>query len=246
MVLTGTASFPEAWPGYKVSAVCQVDKSPFDQPAGSCAMLVLQRAPAGHWAHLMQTTCSWVHQSNYAKPGMYTQAVVSYDRKHWTRTDTEYDEKSGHLVIKHTAKYVRSHLPPALHQLLLQGTCAVQLTRTARHLHSPLQCSCTLHSAAPNRHCRCRFVVHAGCHVCGLFCAVQLRDAPGFGGALPAGRAGAHAAAGGDAGRPRPGPAADRWAGLGFLGFRAPHDVRRALSSARILPSCAANIHWRA
>jgi murein tripeptide amidase MpaA len=45
----GTASFPEAWPGYK--------------------------------------------------------AVVSYDRKHWARTETEYDEKSGHLVIKHTAKY---------------------------------------------------------------------------------------------------------------------------------------------
>lgn len=34
------------------------------------------------------------------------QAVVSYDRKHWTRTDTEYDEKDGTLVIKHTPKYV--------------------------------------------------------------------------------------------------------------------------------------------
>jgi Cytosolic carboxypeptidase N-terminal domain len=57
----------------------------------------------------MQAMCSWVHQSNYANPGTYMQAVVSYDRKHWARTDTEYDEKSGHLVIKHTAKYVRMH-----------------------------------------------------------------------------------------------------------------------------------------
>lgn len=39
-----------------------------------------------------------------------TQAVVSYDRKHWARTDTDYDEKSGHLVIKHTPKYVRIHV----------------------------------------------------------------------------------------------------------------------------------------
>lgn len=37
------------------------------------------------------------------------QAVVSYDRKHWARTDTEYDEQSGTLVIKHTPKYVRDY-----------------------------------------------------------------------------------------------------------------------------------------
>jgi hypothetical protein len=32
---------------------------------------------------------------------------VSYDRKHWARTDTDYDEMTGHLIIKHTPKYVR-------------------------------------------------------------------------------------------------------------------------------------------
>lgn len=39
------------------------------------------------------------------------QAVVSYDRKHWTRTETEYDERSGNLIIKHTPKYVRPCSP---------------------------------------------------------------------------------------------------------------------------------------
>jgi hypothetical protein len=77
-------------------------------------------------AHLVQ-----VHVGGFVRatgqPLAHLQAVVSYDRKHWARTDTEYDEKSGHLVIKHTAKYVRTHLPLALHRLLLQGTCAVQL-----------------------------------------------------------------------------------------------------------------------
>lgn len=50
------------------------------------------------------------------------QAVVSYDRKHWTRTETEYDEQSGNLIIKHTPRYVRTPLP----------TCARTLQSAAR------------------------------------------------------------------------------------------------------------------
>ncbi len=129
-----------------------------DQHRGRC----LTRAPQRGWCHttsgtgraLFSPATSNCMQSREIEVDISCgapKAVVSYDRKHWTRTETEYDERSGNLIIKHTPKYVRP-CPPYILAFRSLTSIFLPCARQRFPFHHSLDLSWAASVTAAGRH----------------------------------------------------------------------------------------------